>query len=315
MQTLSNHLKDFSWKTFLKKEGKNFILLTLGSLLAALAVNMFFIPFQLTMGGISGLALIMVHLVPFLPLTIGAWIFIFNLPIFYLSYRQFGKLFTFKSFIGTFFFSACIDLTAPFFTPLASELTRGADPDFLLISLVGGAAFGIGLAIIFIAGFTTGGTDVVAFLIKQKIKGLSTGVIIYIIDFLIISSNFILLENQATISPLRLGLYSFLALGITAKSIDFILEGLNVIRAAYIISDKAEEIAQKVLSELDRGITGLNGKGMYTKAEKTVLLCVLSTKEIIALKKLVSDIDPQAFVIVSPAHEVLGEGFESSHHF
>lgn len=317
MQTPSSLLQNFSILSFIKKEAKNFILLTIGSLLAALAINTFFVPFSLTMGGISGLSLIMVHLLPFIPLSIGTWIFILNIPIFYFSYREFGKMFTLKSFIGTFFFSACIDLSSPFFTPLSQTLLQGVHgtPDYALITLFGGAIFGIGLAIIFIAGYTTGGTDIIAFLIKKQIKGLSTGLIIYLIDFIIITLNFLVLDAETLGAPVLLGLYSLVALLITAKSIDFILEGLNVIRAAYIISDQAEIIAQKVLSELNRGVTGLQGKGMYTQANKTVLLCVLSTKEIMLLKKLVSEIDPQAFIIVSPAHEVLGEGFESSHHF
>lgn len=319
MQSFLSFFKNISWTSIdYKKEAKNFVLLTFGALLSALAIHMFYKPFDLAMGGVSGISLIMVHLFHFIPLSIGMWIFLLNLPIFLISFKEFGPRFTLKGLIGTFFFSACIDLSTPFFSPLAQELKKtlhGVLPDFTMISVVGGALFGIGLAIIFLAGYTTGGTDMIVFVIRKHFKSLSTGILIYILDFIVISLSMLLLNNTEAGSPLVLALYSFLSLFITAKSIDFILEGVNIIRAAYIISDKADEISQKVLSELSRGVTGIHGKGMYTQNNKTILLCVLSTKEIPHLKKLVASIDERAFIIVSPAHEVLGEGFEESAHF
>lgn len=292
---------------------KAVVMLIAGSIVSALALNVFFIPARLTMGGISGLVSIIYQqtgqgeLLPF-----GIMVILVNIPILIMGWIYIGSGFVWRSIIGTLAYSVVIDLTEPIMAGWYEEYIRqplsDGVPDALLFTLFGGILYGIGLGLIFRAGCTTGGTDIIAVLLKRKIKHLSIGQFLMVIDAAIVVLTVFIYRNQDE-SAVLLAMYSFIAMYLTSKSIDIVLEGFDYTRTAFIISDHSQEIGNRVMEQLQRGVTALNGEGMYTGKSKKVLLCVLSRKQIPLLKAIVLDIDPDAFVIVGEAREVLGEGF------
>lgn len=295
---------------------RDVLLLLIGSLMSAVAVNVFYVPVRLTMGGISGVVSIIYQLTgrgEFLPF--GVLFGLLNLPLLILGWRRIHPVFVWRSLIGTLAYAVMIDLTQrPLFhfyeTYLNRPLRYGkADP--LVFCLIGGVLFGLGLGLIFRGGFTTGGTDILAMVIRKKTSILSVGQYLLIFDALIILASAVAYRDQEEPGFL-LALYSFIAMYLTSKSIDVVLEGFDYCRTAYIISDFGDQIAQNILTQLDRGVTGLFGQGMYSGKDRKVLLCVLSRREVPEMIRIVRDIDPSAFIIVQDAREVLGEGF--GHH-
>ncbi|HAL73683.1 MAG TPA: hypothetical protein DCM45_01160 [Clostridiales bacterium] len=293
--------------------------LLIGGLIAAFAVNIFYVPLKLTMGGISGVASIIFQLTGqgrFLPL--GVLFFILNVPVLLIGWRTINLRFVWRSLIGSAVYSVMIDLTEPtlnrwFHDYINIPLENGkADP--LIYCVFGGILYGIGLGLIFRGGFTTGGTDVLAAAIMRKIKTFSMGQFLMVLDTTIVLASVVAYFNNDQ-PGILLAMYSFIAMYLTSKTIDILLEGFDYCRTAYIISEQCEQIAERVLHDLNRGVTSLRGKGMYTGQDRNVLLCVLSKKQIPDLKDIVSDIDPNAFVIVVEAREVLGEGFGNATDF
>lgn len=288
-------------------------LLVLGSFISALAINIFYVPVRLTMGGATGIAMIIYQVVlPVYKVPLGVLILALNIPIFILGIRKISRSFAWRSLIGTVIFSLVIDLTAPLMSPwfetyINKPLLNGR-PDPLLYCVFSGVLFGLGIGIIFRSGFTTGGTDILAIVIKRKFPGFSTGQFLMILDAVIVMASAFIYRHAAE-PGILLAMYSFIAMFLTAKSVDIMLEGFDFTRTAYIISDQSQEIAERILHELGRGVTSLAGRGMYTGTAKDVLLCVLSSKQVPELKQIVESIDEAAFVIVVEAREVLGEGF------
>lgn len=315
MQGIKSGLLGFkkSWKRHLK----NLILMLIGAFIAGVSVNMFFMSTQLTMGGFSGLAAV-IYNVTGLPISMGTITVLLNLPVFLLGLFYVSKKFIVDSLIGTFVFSFMIDFSKWVLDYLKwdhSILSQGdGTADLLLCSLFGGAVFGVGLGIMIMAGYTTGGTDICAVVMRKKWKNLSIGMGIWIVDAIVIGLS-VLAYQKTNPQSFRLGLYSCLALLLTSKALDLIIEGFNYKRTAMIISSASEPIAQRLMQELDRGVTGLSGKGMYSKNENTVLICVLPYKQIPELKAIVAQEDPKAFVFVMDTREVLGEGFEGTEPF
>lgn len=302
-QPLTRHLKAI------------FMLLS-GSLISAFALHVFFIPTQLTMGGVSGLVSIVFQLTgrgQFLPF--GTMVILLNVPILILGWIYISTGFVWRSIIGTLAYSLVIDLVEPvmlgWFEQYVNRPLSNGTADPLIFTLFGGILYGIGLGLIFRAGFTTGGTDIVAMLFKRKFRHMSIGQFLMIIDASIVLLTLFFYRDQQE-PAILLAMYSFIAMYLTSKSIDVVLEGFDYIRTAYIISDHGREIGARIMSQLERGVTALHGEGLYTGQNKEVLLCVLSKKQIPALKKIVAEIDAEAFIIVSEAREVLGEGFGNS---
>jgi uncharacterized membrane-anchored protein YitT (DUF2179 family) len=298
---------------------KAVVMLVTGSLVSAFALNVFFIPARLTMGGISGLVSIVYQLTEqgnFLPF--GTMVILVNIPILLLGWLRISAGFVWRSIIGTLAYSLVIDITEPFMSGwykyVFSGSSSGIVPDPLLFTLFGGILYGLGLGLIFRASYTTGGTDIIAVLLKRRIKHLSIGQFLLVIDATVVILTVFFYRNQNE-SAVLLAMYSFIAMYLTSKSIDIVLEGFDYTRTAYVISDHSEEIGHRIMNQLNRGVTALNGEGMYTGRSKKVLLCVLARKQIPLLKSIVLEIDPEAFVIVGEAREVLGEGFGSSSEF
>lgn len=265
---------------------------TLGAFLIAVGVNWIFVPNQIVTGGLTGIG-ILVEFAFHLPISITT--LLLNVPLFIAGWRMLGgQAFGYKTLYGFLILSLFIQLTTAMRTiPLTNEP--------LLASIYGGAVLGAGIGIVFRGRGTTGGTDLLARLV-QKLTGISPGVLLLAIDGTIIASAAVMFSVERI-------LYALVSLYVTGKTIDFIQEGLSRSKVAYIISPSHDQIKREVLHSLDRGVTQLRAVGGYTGEDREILLCVVSQSEVTKLKEVVRAIDPDAFVIVSDAHEVLGEGF------
>ncbi|AOQ22734.1 YitT family protein [Neomoorella thermoacetica] len=273
-----------------RKAWADYLGITAGTLVTALGLVLFLVPNRIAAGGVSGLATVL-HYVFGWP--VGLTMLVLNIPLFLAGLKVLGLEFGLKTLYGTIILSV--------FTDTLALWLHAPTSNTLLASLYGGLLSGVGMGIVFRSGGSTGGTDLAALLFRHYLH-ISAGMGLLMVDALVISL-------AGLVFNVELALYALVALFLTSRAIDAIQEGGGYARAALIISDKAEEIARRVLVELDRGVTGLAGRGYYTRQEREVLLVVVQRAEVSRLKDLVASIDPEAFVIVSNVHEVLGEGF------
>ncbi len=295
---------------------RDIVLLLAGAFISAFALNVFYVPLRLTMGGVSGVASIIFQLTSQGGvLTFGTIFLLLNIPLLILGSRLISGRFMIRSIIGSVIYSVVIDLTsapfAEFYDSYLDQTLANGSPDPLLFCVFGGIIYGLGLGLIFRAGYTTGGTDILALIFSRRFHQFSIGQFILILDALIVISSAVAYQKVENAS-LLMAMYSFIAMYFTSKTIDVILEGFEYCRTTYIISDHSTEIAEHILSELGRGVTALDGHGMYTGTKKVVLMSVISKKQVPDIKRIVSSIDKNAFVIVTEAREVLGEGFYNS---
>ncbi|NLY43096.1 MAG: YitT family protein [Clostridiaceae bacterium] len=272
---------------------QDYFYIVLGTILMAASMNMFLVPNKIVAGGISGFATVLFYLFKF---PVGTTMFVLNVPLFLLGIRYLGGFFGVKTLFSTALLSVVIDLTT--FLPV---ITR--DP--LLASIYGGIIMGVGMGFVFRSGATTGGTDLAAKLIHKFVPLFTIGQLLLIVDVVIIAFAAAVFHNY------DMALYAVVTLFVSSKVIDGIVEGVNFAKAVFIISTHSNRIAERIMKDLDRGVTGLEGMGMYTGQEKTVLMCVLKRTEIPALKSIVKEIDKNAFIILADAREVLGEGFKT----
>lgn len=270
---------------------RNYIGITLGSTLTAVALNMFLIPNKVAAGGVSGMATVLHYL---LGLPVGLTMLALNIPLFLASIKVLGAKFGLKTLYGAAILSVVIDLTAPF-TPVLTH-------DLLLSSLYGGALSGIGMGLVFRFGGTTAGTDLAAAIIN-KLTRISVGQSLLMVDFFVIATAGIAFASA------ELSLYALLSLFLTSHIIDLVQEGPSTAKAFFIMSAKTEQVAQRIIEDMERGVTFFQGRGGYTGQQQEVLFCVVGTREVSRLKDLIYSVDPRAFVIVADTHEVLGEGF------
>jgi len=274
----------------------NYILVFVGTLLMAAALNVFFEPNSIVIGGATGVAVIIKHLTASVidgGLSLGLSNLIINIPLFFAAIKIFGFRFVGRTIIATFILSFNLEITR--FLPAYYG-------DFVIISVFGGVLTGVGLALIFRANATTGGSDLAASLIQYKFKQYTLASIMLVIDVIIILCGYFVFDLTVT-------MYAIISVFITSKIIDAILEGLSFAKAAFIISDSSEEICDVIFKELDRGATSIYGKGMFSGERKDILLCVVSSKEVFKIKEIVKKVDQSAFVMVADVREVLGEGF------
>ena len=261
-----------------------------GVIIAAAGVSYFLIPAKIAAGGVSGLATVIYYL---MRLPVGVTMLLLNIPLFLLSWKIIGPVFGAKTLFGTLAMSVFVDL----FNQIAVPMTE----DLLLAAIYGGVLSGIGLGIAFRAGGSTGGTDMAAQLVARFFPT-SVGQALLIVDGMVIVLAGIALG-------LELAMYALIAVFITTKTVDVVQEGPNYAKACLIISDHPEPIGESIMQRLERGVTMLDGRGMYTKYDKEVLLVIVSRMEIAAVKSIVAEVDRKAFVIIYDVHEVLGEGF------
>ncbi|MGG1830884.1 YitT family protein [Cytobacillus firmus] len=267
-----------------------YLYVLIGSGIVAVAFNVFLLPNRIASGGVSGISTILDAVVGWEPAYVQ-WAF--NIPLFIAGVLLLGKQFGAKTLAGT--------ISLPFVVFLTKEYEPWTS-DPLLASLFGGIGVGLGLGIVFRGKASTGGTDLAAQIIN-KYTGLSLGTCVAIIDGLIVLS-------AAIIFDIEQGLYALIALYVTSKTIDLIQLGFSRTKMALIITENQSEVREGILNKIDRGVTKLSAYGGYTDHERPVLMCVVDQTEFTKLKQLVQTIDPTAFIIVTDASEVLGEGFK-----
>lgn len=289
---------------------KAYGLITIGAAITALAINIFLIPYKIAPGGLSGLSTVLFYISGG-KLPVGITMLAINIPLFLLGYKIIGRRFFLRTIYGTVALSVIIDLTESYSINFAKKLmVDGSDivtqPDILLYSIIGGFISGIGLGIVLKMDATTGGTELAAKLLNKIFKFMTIGQLILWIDALII------LFAIIAFNSILIGLYSLVSLFLTTKVIDAMVAGVDNSRAVLIISERQEEISKRLLFELDRGVTELKGKGVFSGQDKNVLLCVLARTQIQQLKEIVLEEDRNAFMILAEVKEVLGEGFQTN---
>lgn len=275
-----------------KRYSLEFFQIIIGTLIMAFGVSQFLLPNQLSSGGVTGIATIFYYLLNW---PMGLTMFLINIPLFIFSWIKKGKEFLIKGVIGTASLSIFIDLLDKYNT-----ITN----DRLLACIYGGIIIGLGTSIVLKANASTGGTDMLAYVIREYNPTYQTGQLIVIIDIIIVILNVIFFRE------IEIGLYSVIAIYLMGKIIDIVFEGINFTKMIYIVSDKYLEISEKVTEHIGRGITGIYAKGMYTNDEKMMLWCVASRNEAMRIKQISKKIDPSSFVVISNAREAFGIGFK-----
>lgn len=272
---------------------KTYALITLGALVYALAFAWCYDPNHIGFGGVTGLAQIVNHFVPAVP--IGIMVIVFNIPLFLLGWKLLGVGVLASSLYAMACSSLMIDGLERLFTFPTMEP--------MLAAVTGGVLLGVGLGLVFLQRSTTGGTDLMARLLKLRFGWLPVGKLLMCIDLVVI------LAVAAAFWSVQSALYGLVGLFLSTTVIDKMLYGLDTAKVAYIISAKPREITAAIIRDLERGVTVLEGRGAWSGEHKEVLLCAFKQRQIVELKALVKATDPEAFLIVTDAHEVLGDGF------
>jgi len=267
-----------------------YVYVVVGAAIIAIGFNVFLLPNQVASGGVSGISTILNGLFGWNP---GLVQYAFNIPLFIAGILLLGKKFGIKSFIGT--------VTLPFIVLLTNSWSPWTDNP-LLGALFGGIVVGIGIGLVFKGNASTGGTDLLAQIIT-KYTGITLGTSVLLIDGIIAIS-------AAIVFDLEKGLYALIGLYVTTKTIDIIQLGFSQSKMIYIITMKQDEVRDAIYAEINRGVTKLPAIGGYTGEARPVLMVVVYQTEFTKLKQLIKNVDPSAFVIVSNAYEVLGEGFK-----
>ena len=268
---------------------KEYIIVALACVVMAFNINYFFVGNKLAEGGVSGLSLIIHYLSN---IDVSYLYFALNIPLIILAYIFLGKNFLLKTFFATFVLSVFLKVFASFSEPL---------DDILLAAIFGGAINGIAIGIVFYAGGSTGGMDIIA-----KIVNKYTGIPI---SRILLATDFIVLSMVAVIFGKVIFMYTLISLVISSKMIDMIQVGIYSAKGVTIITTKEDEIRKRIMEDTKRGITLINAKGGYTQKEIGMLYCVVGQYQLIRVKTIVKEVDPSAFMIVADVHEVIGNGF------
>ena len=276
----------------IKKYTYELFLLTIGCATMAFATSFFLLPNQLSSGGFTGIATIAYYLFKW---SMGIVIFTLNIPLLIIGFFRIGKEFLIRSIIGTAMLSVFIDVFDKF-EPLTSDKFLGC--------IYGGIIIGIGMALVLKSESSTGGTDLLTYIIRSFKKEYKSSSLIVIIDAIIIGMNVIVFRN------IEIGLYSAITIYLMGKMIDIVFEGIDFTKIMFIISEKYDKIALDIGEKIGRGTTGIYAKGMYTNKDKMMLLCVGSRNEMAKIKKIALGIDSKAFIVILNAREAFGKGFK-----
>lgn len=274
---------------------KEWIFCIIGCILIAIGVVFFLLPLKISSGGLTGVATAFYYLFNF---KMGYTILLLNIPLFLLGFFRIGKSFFLKTIFSTWFLSYLMDLLENINISLNIH-------DMLLASIYGGIIIGIGTSFIFLANSSTGGSELLINIILSFKKNASVSKLLWIIDSVVVLFNLIVFRQ------IDIGLYSFIVIYLNSKIVDLLAEGLDFSKVVYIISDNNKEISNGIMHELNKGVTGLYGRGMYEDKDMMVLLCVIRKRDVLELKRLVSRIDNKAFMIVADSTNVYGLGFEN----
>ena len=263
-----------------------------GTVMYALGVNIFATPNNIAQGGFTGISIILNY---FFKFPIGLAIFILNIPLFIIAAKKFGKAFIIKTVVVTALMSVVIDVTAGFL-PIYTG-------DRFLASLFCGLLIGGGLALIFLRGATSGGTDILAKLLRLKWQHLSMGRVILAVDLVVITL------SGFAFKSLESALYALIAIYTSTRVIDVIIYGAGNGKVLFTVTKKSDEITRNITEKLQRGVTVLPVTGGYTNEQKSMIICAVRSAEVSKLNSIINQADKNAFTIVSEAGEILGEGF------
>ena len=292
-------IREIFRELFNRESLRDYLIIALGCLVQAAGMVVFMVPAKLISGGITGLAQVINFLTGF---PIGVMTMLGNIPILFLGWRYLGKLqFAVLTLLSIFLFSVFTDLIYYFIPDPA--LTD----DLFLNTIFGAVVMGFGYGLVYLGGGTGGGTDIIIRIFNQRLG--------FTITYAYLLTDTLSIILGAIIFGWKLGLYAIIVVYISGKAAELISEGNNAFRQAYIISDAHQVIRQRILDEMDHGVTILHGQGGYSGQEKEVLYCVINRGEVNTLKKVVAEADPKAFMIVGQANEVLGEGFRKNKYY
>ena len=286
---ISENLSEHFRRTGKREIAFAYLQILAGCALGAAAYPAFLVPNSIAPGGLTGIATILNHLFHW---PVGIVSLLMNVPLFIIGYRSIGRIFAFRSLAATLLFSLLIDLL-----PI-----RPVSTDPLLGTLFGGVVLGIGLGLILRGGATTGGTDMIARIVHRKMPHLSVGMFLFAIDFLVVLA-------AAAFIGTEQALYAFICIYVCSKVIDAVMMGFSGNKACFIMSQRWERITARLMDEVGRGVTHLNGRGAYSGREQPVVLCVAARQEVMSVKRIVREEDEKAFLFITDAHEALGEGF------
>ena len=280
---------------------KNILAIILGAGIFSFGIHFLVIPFHFYEGGVTGITLITYYL---FKIPVSLMNLLINIPLFVLAWKLLGKKSLYLSLIGTFSVSAWMAIfeAIPISHHYHRFIFQAFKGDILLACIASGVMLGLGLGIIFNAGGTTGGTDILA-RIFNKYTSLSMGKLMLIVDALVLLTVVIVFKD------VRTAMYTLFFILIDTMVIDLIGEGGFAGKGFLIVTAKPEEIAQKVTKDLDRGVTFIRGMGYYSRKDLNIIYCVVSRNEMKQMKDIISKIDPFAFITITEAHEILGEGF------
>ncbi|HHY74973.1 MAG TPA: YitT family protein [Bacillus bacterium] len=287
-EQIKNHMKH--QKLTKAKIAKRAIFLLIGAVLMALGLEIFLVPNKIMDGGITGISIVLSHLTG---VKLGLFLFLLNIPFFFIGYKQIGKTFA----VSTLFGIAIMSISTAFFHSVPAFTD-----DMLLATVFGGIVLGAGVGLVIRYGGSLDGTEILAIIINKKFP-FSVGEIVMFFNLFIFScGGFVFGWDRA--------MYSILAYFIAFKTIDIVIEGLDQSKSVWIISEKEDEIGQALLARLGRGVTYLKGEGAYTGDEKKVIFSVISRLEEAKLKAIVEEVDPSAFLAVADIAEVRGGRFK-----
>lgn len=263
--------------------------IVLGCAIGGAAYPLFLVPNSIAPGGLTGVATILNYLAAW---PVGLTSMLMNIPLFLVGFKAMGRVFVVRSLIATVLFSAAIDLIQ--WQPMT------VDP--LLGAIYGGVVLGVGLGLILRGGATTGGTDMVARMVHQRMPFLSVGMFLFLIDCcVVVAAGLVMGTSEA--------LYALICIFVSSKVIDMVMAGLSANKACFIITPQWEKVSGRILKDMDRGVTQLMARGGYSGQERPVVLCVASRQEVSRVKEIVREEDEAAFMFITDAHEALGEGF------
>ncbi len=277
----------------LLRQIRSLLLTAVGCALFGLAFDMFLAPNQLNVGGVSGIGQLISHLTGIG--SVALWSLLINIPLFLISIRGVGRNFFLGSLLGMLLSNLFLEL----FLRLEPPVTEP-----LLGALYGGLVSGLGLGMVFVAGASTGGIDIVARLLRPRFPNLPIGRIMLAIDIITVALTGVVFQD------INKALYSAVTLYVCSLALDGVVYGLDYSTVALVISNHPAEISQAICDKLDRGVTLLKGQGFYSGEDKQVVLSAIKKRQAAELKQLVTDIDPAAFIILQESHQVLGEGFK-----
>lgn len=276
-----------------KRKVFDYVMITAASLVYAVGISLFLDPNDLAPGGLTGICIIANRLSG---IETGSLIFIFNIPLILLAIWKFG---------WKFMLSTAYTITlVSFFTNLLSPI-GAVTQEPILAAMAGSILVALGIGVIFRAGSTTGGTDIIVKLLKIKYQHLKTGFLFFLLDLIIVTASGLIFRNLNT------ALYALIAVMLMAVVLDVVLYGTDEAKMIFIISDKPTEITYRLLEEIDIGVTYLQGEGAYSSQDKKVIMCVLKKQQAPRVEEIVKQEDPKAFMIVTHATEIYGEGYKN----